>query len=162
MHAKDPWSLALENNLPGTWAGVTIDGLRVTRESQGDALTGLPELITKIEVDPQLMIQGGTTVIKVFAPPGLTMRGSLAERNLNFFPQNYGYVALQGIHALTPPGLYPLTLEGELPNDNSFTFSQNVLVQDAKFPYDPAWKWILQQWIRQSQNPKGNCGNRWV
>jgi lysostaphin len=65
------------------------------------------------------------------------MRGSLAERSLNFFPQEYGYVALQGIHALTPPGLYPLTLEGELPDGERFAFSQNVLIQNANFPFDP-------------------------
>jgi len=140
LREKDPWSLALENNLPSTWAGLTTDVLRVAGDSQGDAPTGLPEAITKVEVDPLLMIQGGTTVIKVYAPPGITMRGSLAERNLNFFPQEYGYVALQGIHAMTPPVLYPLTLEGELPSPGGerFAFSQNVLVQDANFPYDPS------------------------
>jgi murein DD-endopeptidase MepM/ murein hydrolase activator NlpD len=84
------------------------------------------------------MIQGATTVIKVYAPPGITMRGSLAERNLNFFPLDYGYVALQGIHAMMPPGLYPLALEGELPNGEQFAFSQNVLIQDSNFPYDPS------------------------
>jgi hypothetical protein len=84
--------------------------------------------------------QSGTTVVKAYAPSGITMRGSLADRTLNFFAQDYGYVALQGIHAMTPPGLYPLTLEGKLPSGESFAFSQNVLVQDAHFPYAPACK----------------------
>lgn len=137
LRDKDPWSLALENNLSGMWAGLTMDVLRVANVSPGDAPTGLPEAITKIEMDSLLLIQGGTTVIKVFAPAGITMRGSLAEHNLNFFPQEYGYVALQGTHALTSPGLYPLTLEGELPDGKRFTFSQNVLIQDANFPFDP-------------------------
>lgn len=132
------WSLVLNNNLPGTWAGLPGDMLRIAGNSQGDALAGLSEPITKVEVDPLLMIQGGTTVIKVYAPAGITMSGSLADRNLNFFPQDYGYVALQGIHALTPPGLYPLILEGSLPDGERFAFSQNVLIQDADFPYDPS------------------------
>lgn len=84
------------------------------------------------------MIQGGTTVVKVHAPQGITMRGSLADRALKFFPKGYGYVALQGIHAMLPPGLYPLELEGELADGARFAFSQNVLVQDADFPYDPS------------------------
>jgi murein DD-endopeptidase MepM/ murein hydrolase activator NlpD len=138
LREEDPWSLALENNLPGTWAGLTMDVLRVAGDSQGDAPTGMPEAITKVEVDPLLMIQGGTTVVKVSAPPGIMMSGSLADRTLNFFPQDYSYVALQGIHAMTPPGLYPLTLAGELPDGERFAFSQNVLVQDANFPYDPS------------------------
>jgi murein DD-endopeptidase MepM/ murein hydrolase activator NlpD len=136
LRDKDVWLLALENNLPGTWAGSTMDVLRVAGDSQGDAPAGLPEALTKVEVDPLLMIQGGTTVVKVYAPAGITMSGSLAERTLNFFPQEYGYVALQGIHAWTPPGLYPLMLEGELSNGQRFAFSQNVLIRDANFPYD--------------------------
>jgi len=114
-----------------------MDMLQIPTTSQESTSFGLPELMTKVDVDPLQMVQGGTTVIKVYAPPGITMRGSLAERTLNFFPQDYGYVALQGIHALTQPGLYPLILEGELPSGEHFAFSQDVLVQDANFPSDP-------------------------
>src|SRR3990172_8744915 len=138
LRGEDSWELALDNNLQGTWAGLPGDVLRVAGDSQTDAPAGLPESITKIKVDPLLMIQGGTTVVKVSAPPGITLSGSLADRTLNFFPQEYGYVALQGIHAMTPPGLYPLTLEGELPGGQRFAFSQDVLIQDANFPYDPS------------------------
>lgn len=138
LRGEDPWSLALDNNLSGTWAGLPGDVLQVAGNSQTDESTGLPGAITKVEVDPLFMIQGGTTVIKVYASPGITMRGSLSDRTLNFFPQDDGYVALQGIHAMTSPGLYPLTLEGELPDGEHFSFSQNVLVQDANFPYDPS------------------------
>lgn len=67
----------------------------------------------------------------------MTIRGKLADRTLNFFPQEYGYVSLQGIYAIISPGLYPLAIEGELPNSNPFTFSEKLLIQDAKFPSDP-------------------------
>lgn len=138
LNGEDVWSLTLDNNLRGTWAGLPADTLRVIGNSQMDASTGLPGAIASVEVDPLFMIQGGTTVIKVYAPPGITMSGSLADRTLNFFPQDFGYVALQGIHAMTPPGLYPLTLAGELPDGERFAFSQDVLVQNANFPYDPS------------------------
>src|SRR3990172_7939467 len=138
LHGEDPWMVALDNSLQDTWSVVPGDVLRVAGDSQTDAPTGLPEPITKVEVDPLLMIQGGTTVVKVYAPPGFTMSGSLAESTLNFFPQDYGYVALQGIHAMTPPGLYSLTLEGELPGGQRFAFSQDVLIQDANFTHDPS------------------------
>ncbi len=68
--------------------------LQIPTTSQESTSFGLPELMTKVDVDPLQMVQGGTTVIKVYAPPGITMRGSLAERTLNFFPQDYGYVTL--------------------------------------------------------------------
>ncbi len=138
LRGDDPWKIALDNNLSNTWSAVPGGVLNVAGESPADAPDDLPEAITKVEVDPLVMLQGGTEVVKVYAPPGVTLRGSLAGRNLNFFPQDYGYVALQGIHALTAPGLYPLSLDGELPTGDSFAFSQNVLVKDAKFPYDPS------------------------
>jgi murein DD-endopeptidase MepM/ murein hydrolase activator NlpD len=138
LRDNDPWSLALQNNLPGTWAGSPDAGLGVVENVPADALTGLPQGIEKVEVDPLLMVQGGTIVIKVYGPAGNTIRGSLAERNLNFFLQDYGYVALQGIDAMMPPGLYPLLVEGELPDATRFAFSQNVFIQDANFPYDPS------------------------
>lgn len=137
LRGENPWLLTQENNLPGTWSALGNDVLRVTGSSQESTPSGLPEPINKVEIDPLQMVQGGTIVVKVFAPAGIAMRGSLVERNLNFFPQQYGYVALQGIHALTSPELYPLTLEGELPDGERFAFSQNVLIQDANFPFDP-------------------------
>jgi murein DD-endopeptidase MepM/ murein hydrolase activator NlpD len=100
--------------------------------------TGLPDSVKKIEVSPLPMIQGGTAVIKIVAPPGMNLAGSLVGRALNFFPLESGYVALQGIDALTAPGRYPLTLEGRLPDGEPFAFSQDILVRDAKFPYDPS------------------------
>jgi murein DD-endopeptidase MepM/ murein hydrolase activator NlpD len=138
LRGEDSWSLAMRNGLAGTWAGLPGDMLQVVGGSQTGISTGLPVNITKVEVDPLLIRQGRTTVVKVYAPPGGAMRGSLAGRDLNFFPQDYGYVALQGIHAMTPPGPYPLTLEGEFLDGQRFAFSQNVLVRDANFPYDPS------------------------
>ena len=135
LRGEDPWSLALENNLPGTWSALQNDVLQVTSTTQAIP-SGLPQPIARVEVDPLQMVQGGTTEIKVYAPPGINLRGSLADRALNFFPQEYGYVALQGIQAMTPPGLYPLSLEGEMPGGEHFAFSQSVLIQDAEFPYD--------------------------
>jgi len=138
LHDEDAWSLTLDNNLPGIWAGLSGDTFRVAGDSPAETATDLPGAITKVEVDPLLTIQGGTMVVKVYAPLGITMSGSLADRTLSFFPQDYGYVALQGIHAMTPPGLYPLTLAGKLPGGERFAFSQNILVRDANFAYDPS------------------------
>ncbi|HEY5731178.1 MAG TPA: LysM peptidoglycan-binding domain-containing protein, partial [Anaerolineales bacterium] len=123
LNDESPWKIAIETNLSNTWS-----------------LTSAPftDAVTNIAVEPLLMTQGGTTVVKVQALQGITLRGLLADRALNFFPLEDGYVALQGIHAMLPPGLYPLELEGELPDGERFAFSQNVLIQDANFPYDPS------------------------
>lgn len=137
LRGQNPWTLTLNNNLSGTWSAAPEDVLEVSRSSQQSTPSGLPEAISKVDLEPLQLVQGGTVVIKVSLPPDIKLRGSLVERNLNFFPQEYGFVALQGIHALTPAGLYPLVLEGELPSGERITFSQNVLVQDANFPSDP-------------------------
>jgi len=136
---EDTWSLSLNNNLPGTWAGLPGDVLRVAvDDSQLRTPIGLPEVVTRIQVEPLIMVQGGTTVVKLMASPGISIRGSLDDRALNFFPQSAGYVALQGIHAMTPPGLYPMEVQGVLPNGEQFSYMQFVLVRDAKFAYDPS------------------------
>ena len=80
QHNEDVWSLASMNNLPGTWSGLPMDVLQIPGTSQESKLSALPEVITKVEVDPLQMVQGGTTVIKVYAPPGITMRGLLDDQ----------------------------------------------------------------------------------
>jgi LysM repeat protein len=129
LRGDDPWEITLNNKLLGTWASLPGDTLRVAGSSQSDVPARLPDAVTQVEVDPLLMIQGGTEVVKIQALPGVTIRGSLGDRPLNFFAQEYGYVALQGIHAMIAPGLYPLILEGEFPNGKTFAFSQNVLIR---------------------------------
>jgi murein DD-endopeptidase MepM/ murein hydrolase activator NlpD len=121
LSGKNPWALGAATDVLGTQ----------------NPRPALPEEITNVEIDPVQMIQGGTTIIKVYAPNDLRIRGSLAQSPLNFFPQPYGFVALQGVHAMTPPGLYPLSLEGELSDGKRFRFSQNVLIGNANFPSDP-------------------------
>lgn len=138
LQDQDPWSIVLVNNLPGQWSSLPGDVLTGRVVSQSAVPSGLPLQITQVEMDPLQLVQGGTAVIKVFGAEDLQLRGTLGDRNLNFFPQEYGYVALQGIHALFTPGLYPLTLEGTLPSGKSFAFSQNVVVQDAGFSFDPS------------------------
>jgi murein DD-endopeptidase MepM/ murein hydrolase activator NlpD len=59
------------------------------------------------------------------------------DHNLNFFTDaNNPYVALQGVHAMAEPGLYPLTIMVMMPDGSSFDFSQIVLVSAGDFLYD--------------------------
>ena len=59
------------------------------------------------------------------------------DLNLNFFTTVDGnYVALQGVHAMAQPGLYPLSLSIKQPDGKRFDFSQNTLVYAGDFLYD--------------------------
>lgn len=136
---QNQWSLSLANQLPGTWAALPGNVIQVPGDvPEGIVSSGLPAVIKGVQVTPTFMVQGGTNVIRVIAPAGIAMTGSLNGQALNFFPEGNGYVALQGIHAMTEPGIYPLTLEGKDSDGAKFAFTQNVIIQSADFAYDPS------------------------
>jgi murein DD-endopeptidase MepM/ murein hydrolase activator NlpD len=59
----------------------------------------------------------------------------LGDYPLHFFPVGDGrMVALQGIHAMLEPGVYPLQLDATLPNGTIQSFQQLLVISDAAFP----------------------------
>jgi murein DD-endopeptidase MepM/ murein hydrolase activator NlpD len=60
--------------------------------------------------------------------------GQLGDQELRFAPAGSGYVALAGIDAFTPPGLYPLELQAGPDLPGSSTFHQNIVIQAASYP----------------------------
>ncbi len=140
LSGEDPWTLVLDNNLTGAWDALPGNVLQIRQPGSSVeevAPGGLPEAIVQVTIDPFPLSQGKTTVIKVYGPAGILLKGSLAGRNLNFFPQEDGYVALQGVHTMTEPGLYPMTLEGKLPDGRRFAFSQLILIRSTEYIFDP-------------------------
>jgi murein DD-endopeptidase MepM/ murein hydrolase activator NlpD len=66
------------------------------------------------------------------------LSGTLADHSLAFFSDGDNkYVALQGIHAMLEPGIYPLQLQAKLQNGTSLNFEQMVIIQDGYYPKDP-------------------------
>jgi murein DD-endopeptidase MepM/ murein hydrolase activator NlpD len=139
---SDTWTLFLKNNLLGSWSALPNDVLRLPRsgtlESENPIPGALPESITSVNLDPLMPKQGKTVEVKIVAPKSLTIKGSLVGYDLHFYRYQDSFVALQGIPAMLPPGLYPLDLEGEFSNGEPFAFSQMILIRDAEYPYDPA------------------------
>jgi len=144
LEGVSPWSLADTNELSGTWDALPGDVLRLA----GDDTSGpgaLPGQITGVEVTPLPLVQGKTGVIQVQGTVGISLTGSLAGHDLHFFPNGDGqYVALQGLHAMLTPGLYPLSIQGKLADGTPLGFTQNVFVksgnyiQDLPIQVDPA------------------------
>jgi murein DD-endopeptidase MepM/ murein hydrolase activator NlpD len=134
---SNPWELASDNFFSGTWQPIPGDVLHLPAGS-GDVPGGLPPQISQVQAGPLPIAQGKTVVIRASAVSGTQLGGVLVEHPLHFFEEQPGeYVALQGVHALTPPGFYPLTLEGILPDGAAFAFSQWVYVRDGDYYYDP-------------------------
>lgn len=132
----NPWLIVDANALPGSWAALPGDILRTPGE--GDMGPGaLPPEIKAISVGPLALRQGKVADIAVSTPQDLSLRGSLSGRSLNFFPSEGDmYIALQGVHAMTEAGIYPLTLSGKLPDGTPFTYSQMVPIKEVGYPYD--------------------------
>jgi murein DD-endopeptidase MepM/ murein hydrolase activator NlpD len=137
----DPWTLAETNQLEGTWDAIPGDVLYATGGESEAAASGLPAVFEDAVVSPLPLKQGGTTVIRVQIPEGVTVSGMLVDHELHFFPDTestpQGYdsqVALQGVHALLEPGPYPLRLEATLPDGSKQSFEQMVLVASGNYP----------------------------
>lgn len=141
LNNTNSWSVIENNNLPGSWDALPGDMLLLPGVGS-DGPGALPEAVESITLSSLPLAQGKTAVIRMKTQPGIEVSGSLAGRTLRFFPYQDGYVALQGIHAMTEAGLYPLTLSITLPTDEvgektSFQFSQPVLITSADYLFDP-------------------------
>lgn len=132
----NPWSAMLANQFAGSWEVMPGEMLQLPGEA-GDSSSALPGEISQITIGLPA-VQGGTTLLRIAGSPGLQLGGGFLGHELHFFnvsPEEY--VALQGVHALTEPGVYPLDLTVARPDGAVFTYSQNVLVVDANYPYEP-------------------------
>jgi murein DD-endopeptidase MepM/ murein hydrolase activator NlpD len=125
---SDPWTLTALNKLDGTWESLPGDVLySPTTNNEGNA-TGLPSALRDVSVEPLPLVQGGTEVIRAQAQEGVTLSGRLVDMPLRFVAADGEQIALQGVHALLEPGVYPLLIEATLPDGNRQAFEQMVLV----------------------------------
>lgn len=130
---SDPWTLTALNKLDGTWESLPGDVLySPTTNNEGNA-TGLPSALRDVSVEPLPLVQGGTEVIRAQAQEGVTLSGRLVDMPLRFIAADGEQLALQGIHALLEPGVYPLLIEATLPDGNRQAFEQMVLVTSGNY-----------------------------
>ncbi len=81
-----------------------------TQAVQGSTVS-FPAEIEQLDVNPYPLVQGHTLQFGLFLQSGLHPAGSLGPYTLSFFSDPTGHwICLQGIHALTEPGLYDFEL----------------------------------------------------
>lgn len=130
---SDPWTLAAVNKLDGTWMALPGDVLySPIPGGQGNA-TGLPSAFVRASIEPLPLKQGSTQVIRALVKEGVTLSGLLVDKPLNFFPADGEQVALQGVHALLEPGVYPLLMEATHSDGIKQSFEQMVLVTSGEY-----------------------------
>lgn len=131
--ASDPWTLVAVNKLHGSWDTIPGDILySPARNSNGDA-TGLPSAFQGASIEPLPILQGSTEVIRVRTQEGVSVSGMLVDMPLHFFQENGEQIALQGVHALLEPGVYPLSIEATLLDASKQSVEQMVLVSSGNY-----------------------------
>lgn len=133
-----PWYLSRRNGLAGPSSAIPGDVLfGNTEEIAKNGPGTLPSPVSSLFLTPTIPMQGGTVALRVEAPQGTEISGTLASHDLQFFALDGGFAALQGLHAMLEPGLYPLTLALTFAEDESFEISQSLYVGDGGYPFDP-------------------------
>ena len=131
----NPWTVAGLNGLDGTWDALPGDVLYMPGASESaPGATGLPAAFQSVVIPTLPFTQGATSEIIVQPAPGMTISGTLGSYPLHFFPTGEGHViALQGIHAMLDPGIYPLQLTATGSDGSTQSFEQMVLVASGGF-----------------------------
>lgn len=134
----DVWTLSHYNNLQGSWDGLPGDTLFASGGNGDQSTSGLPAAFISAEIRDLPIKQGGTGVITVRTIPDVTLGGVLVDHALHFFPAEDGtQIALQGVHALLEPGIYPLRLDATLPDGSVQAYEQSILIVSGSYPEDP-------------------------
>lgn len=131
----DPWTLTSLNKLDGTWAALPGDVLySPTIGGEPSSNTGgLPSGFLNASISPLPIQQGSTEVIRVRTAGDTPVSAVLADKPMQFFSENGDQIALQGIHALLEPGLYPLKIQTTLPDGSVQSFEQMVVITSGNY-----------------------------
>jgi len=136
---SDPWTIAQVNRLTSPSAGLPGEILYLPSGTSTTAQSGLPAALVSVDVDALPLKQGMTAQIKAVTSKTTKLSGLLVDKPLHFFTTNANtLVALQGIHAMLDPGVYPLRLDVSGQDGTVRSFEQMVLVKSGDFPNDPA------------------------
>ncbi|MGE5124154.1 MAG: peptidoglycan DD-metalloendopeptidase family protein [Acidobacteriaceae bacterium] len=134
LNQANPWSILSMNQQAGSSGLLPGMALRAPGKDNGGA-GALPPEIDTVEIAG--LTQGETAEIQVGGQANLTLSGRWMDHTLNFSPaEQTGYFALQGVHAMAKPGLYPLSIQGSSADGAAINFSQMVMVKAGDFVYD--------------------------
>jgi murein DD-endopeptidase MepM/ murein hydrolase activator NlpD len=138
LQNSSPWSLTLLNNRSNPTLILPGDRLFMQDTATDGETIGIYPYIKDIQVDPLPLVQGHTSTISVSTYENSVVRGSLTGHTLAFYQTgDHDVVAIQGIHAMQEPGLYPITLHIKLEDGSTFSYEQQVYVASGDFPRDP-------------------------
>lgn len=140
LQGSEPWQIALANGVAQPAQVIPGDVLHIraanVQPGEPAASALLPQIASAV-VNPSILTQGKTFVVKLQAPQDLIIKGSFLDHPLNFFYQEGTWFALQGVHAMAEPGVYPIDLSFTPSGGEERSFSQNVRLDAGDYIFDP-------------------------
>jgi murein DD-endopeptidase MepM/ murein hydrolase activator NlpD len=134
----NPWDINLfGTQLDRSWI---IGNERLALPGDDPLVHSLPLPIKSIDVEPERVIQGQTLEVKISSLGSVPVTGTIEDEQLNFFQSTDNLqIALQGIDALTTPGMYDLELNlwDVQKEKRKFSFYQPIRIVDGEYYYDP-------------------------
>lgn len=135
LSGKNTWLLAEMNSLASPTMGMPMDTYYMPSAQENGSNLALPG-IKSIVLDNLPLIQGDTFLIEVESDQALTIKADLASIQPTFVDLGGVQMAYGGIHALTEPGVYPLTMTVTYPDGMEYRFDQLVMINSGNFQID--------------------------
>jgi murein DD-endopeptidase MepM/ murein hydrolase activator NlpD len=133
LQDENPWTVCLWGDQGSRMWAVPGEGVLTNGEIQFDAPVTLP---FNLILEPEIQVQGTTLEIQIHDTTTIPLEGRIGDRELHFQATlDQGIVALQGIHALQPPGLMELEILGseDASTGKSTLFSQPIQVVEGGY-----------------------------
>lgn len=126
----EPWAVLDDNRLEHAWQVSAGQSYFYPAGEGQPAGTAVDASIDAITVKGMPLVQGQTMVVDILTDQPVTLTGKWNTADLHFFSnEDNHYAALQGIHAMLAPGLYPLAVSGTLGDGTTFSYEQMVAVE---------------------------------
>lgn len=133
---SNPWELSLE--APGGPRRWLVPGELVPQSGDSEDFRPWPGAVNGVSITPAPAAQGATLAVTFEGDPGMAVAGRLGERNLNFMSGGQGdFFALQGIHAMSEPGLYEFEVVITTPDGGHYGHQQPFPIRAGDYGFDP-------------------------
>lgn len=139
----NPWDITRASRISHSWQAIP-GSILLTKTGVVEGAGALPFPISSAELIPAPTGQGKTVTLRVKThiqpEQPLSLSGRIAGNSFNFFSvddsQGKVFIALQGLDNMMIPGYYPVDLNVDLGNGESFAFNQAVYVRDSGYLYE--------------------------
>ena len=137
---SNPWTLSRRNMISNANRALPQDSYYIaTAVAQNDSLS-IPG-IGAISIDNLPLRQGDTYVLSVESAKPIQVKSELLDFSPQFVDLGGGkQVAYAGIHALTEPGVYPLSMSFTREDGSNYRFDQMVVIKSGNYATDPPLK----------------------